>query len=96
MIFAIIAVIALGLLIAFFVRRWISNPVHELLNATQQVSQGNLNFAIKDLGDNEIGKLGISFNNMTKKLSEARMQFFQSDKMASLGRLGCRRCPRNK
>ena len=28
-----------------------------------------------------------SFNNMTKKLSEARMQLFQSDKMASLGRL---------
>ena len=86
-IFAIVAVIAVGLLIAFFVRRWVSNPVHDLLNATQQVSQGNLNYAIKDLGDNEIGKLGESFNNMTKKLSEARLQLFQSDKMASLGRL---------
>lgn len=86
-IFAIIAIIGLGLLIAFFVRRWVSNPVHDLLYATQQVSQGNLNYSIKDLGDNEIGKLGESFNNMTKKLSEARMQLFQSDKMASLGRL---------
>jgi len=86
-IFAIVAVIAVGLLIAFFVRRWVSNPVHDLLNATQQVSQGNLNYAIKDLGDNEIGKLGESFNNMTKKLSEARLQLFQSDEMASLGRL---------
>ena len=86
-IFAIVAVIAVGLLIAFFVRRWVSNPVHDLLNATKQVSQGNLNYAIKDLGDNEIGKLGESFNNMTKKLSEARLQLFQSDKMASLGRL---------
>ena len=37
--------------------------------------------------NDEIGKLGQSFNNMTKKLSEARMQLFQSDKMASLGRL---------
>lgn len=85
--FAIIAVIFLGLLIAVFVRRWVSNPVRDLLRATQQVSQGNLNYAIHDLGDNEIGKLGESFNNMTKKLSEARMQLFQSDKMASLGRL---------
>ncbi|MCK7523445.1 MAG: HAMP domain-containing protein [Ignavibacteriales bacterium] len=49
--------------------------------------QGNLNYTIKDLGEDEIGKLGQSFNNMTKKLSEARMQLFQSDKMASLGRL---------
>lgn len=85
--FAAIAIAAVGLLIAFFVRRWVSNPVNDLLNATQQVSQGNLNYTIKNLGDNEIGKLGESFNNMTKKLSEARMQLFQSDKMASLGRL---------
>jgi len=86
-IFAIVAIIAVGLLIAFFVRRWVSNPVNDLLNATQQVSQGNLNYAVKDLSNDEIGKLGESFNNMTKKLSEARMQLFQSDKMASLGRL---------
>ena len=63
-IFAIIAIIAVGLLIAFFVRRWVSNPVNDLLNATQQVSQGNLNYAIKDLGNDEIGKLSSSFNNM--------------------------------
>jgi len=86
-IFAIVAIIAVGLLIAFFVQRWVSNPVNDLLNATQQVSQGNLNYAVKDLSNDEIGKLGESFNNMTKKLSEARMQLFQSDKMASLGRL---------
>lgn len=86
-IFAMIAIVALGSLIAFFVGRWVSHPVRDLLHATQQVSQGNLSYAIKDLGDNEIGKLGESFNNMTKKLSEARMQLFQSDKMASLGRL---------
>ncbi len=81
------AIIAVGLLIGYFVRRWVSLPVNDLLGGTQQVSAGNLNYTIKDLGEDEIGKLGQSFNNMTKKLSEARMQLFQSDKMASLGRL---------
>ncbi len=85
--FALIAILATGLLIGFFVRRWISTPVNDLLGGTEQVSAGNLNYAIKDLGNDEIGKLGQSFNNMTRKLSEARMQLFQSDKMASLGRL---------
>ncbi len=85
--FSIIAIISVGLLIAFFIRRWVSRPVNDLLNGTLQVSQGNLNYAIKEMGDDEIGKLGTSFNNMTKKLAEARMQLFQSDKMASLGRL---------
>jgi two-component system, NtrC family, sensor kinase len=86
-IFAIIAIIAIGSLLAFFVRRLVSIPVNDLLKATEQVSQGNLNYSISDLGTDEIGKLGASFNNMTKKLTEARMQLFQSDKMASLGRL---------
>ncbi len=85
--FAIVAILAVGLLIGFFVRKWVSLPVNELLGGTKQVSAGNLNYTIKDLGDDEIGILGQSFNNMTKKLSEARMQLFQSDKMASLGRL---------
>ena len=35
----------------------------------------------------ELGTLGRSFNQMTRKLSEARLQLVQSDKMVSLGRL---------
>ena len=86
-IFAIIAIVALSFIIGFFVRRWIGKPVKELVTATNQVSSGNLNYTIKSLGKDELGILAMSFNNMTKKLAEARMQLFQSDKMASLGRL---------
>ncbi len=86
-IFAISAVLALSFIIGFFVRRWVDKPVKELLKATDQVSLGNLNYTIKDRRNDEMGMLARSFNNMTKKLSEARMQLFQSDKMASLGRL---------
>ncbi|MBL1153947.1 MAG: HAMP domain-containing protein [Ignavibacteriae bacterium] len=86
-IFAFAAVVIVGLIIGLFVKKWVSNPVNDLLSATQQISAGNLNYAIKEIGSDEIGKLASSFNNMTKKLAEARLQLFQSDKMASLGRL---------
>ncbi|MDT3696095.1 MAG: ATP-binding protein [Ignavibacterium sp.] len=86
-IFAFAAVLIVGLIIGLFVKRWVSNPVNDLLSATQQISAGNLNYAIKEISSDEIGKLASSFNNMTKKLAEARLQLFQSDKMASLGRL---------
>lgn len=86
-IFAIIAIALLSLIIGIFVRKWIEKPVHELVNATEQVGTGNLNYVIKDLGSDELGLLSKSFNNMTKKLSDARLQLFQSDKMASMGRL---------
>ena len=58
-----------------------------MLKATDQVGVGNLNYYIREKGNDEIGRLARSFNVMTQKLSEARMQLFQSDKLASLGRL---------
>jgi two-component system NtrC family sensor kinase len=84
---ALIAIALLSLIIGIFVRRWIEKPVHELVNATEQVGTGNLNYVIKDLGSDELGLLAKSFNNMTQKLADARLQLFQSDKMASMGRL---------
>ena len=84
---AVIATLALSLFIAYFVRRWIGKPVRELVKATNQVSTGNFNYTIDDLGRDELGILAKSFNKMTKNLSEARQQLFQSDKLASLGRL---------
>ncbi len=84
---ALIAIALLSLIIGIFVRKWIEKPVHELVNATEQVGTGNLNYMIKDLGSDELGLLAKSFNNMTQKLADARLQLFQSDKMASMGRL---------
>jgi two-component system NtrC family sensor kinase len=86
-IFAISAMLAASFIIGFFVNKWVSLPVDALLNATKQVGGGNLSYTVPDLGQDDIGMLARSFNTMTMKLSEARMQLFQSDKMASLGRL---------
>ncbi|MFO7445850.1 MAG: ATP-binding protein [Ignavibacteriaceae bacterium] len=86
-IFALSAVAAFSLLLGFFVKRWVDKPVKELLNATHEVGTGNLNYIIPEKRVDEFGMLSKSFNNMTQKLSEARTQLFQSDKMASLGRL---------
>ena len=86
-VFATIAILALSLFIAYFVRRYISKPVRELVNATNEVSSGNLNYTIDNPGKDELGMLAKSFNKMTKSLAEAKLQLFQADKMASLGRL---------
>jgi len=85
--FALIAVVAISIIIGFFVRRWVDAPVTALLAATEAVGKGNLSYRIETGTEDEIGRLARSFNTMTQKLSEARLQLFQSDKMASLGRL---------
>jgi two-component system NtrC family sensor kinase len=86
-VFGIIAILALSLFIAYFVRRWIGKPVSELVKATNQVSSGNLNYTIDNPSKDELGILARSFNKMTKNLADAKLQLFQADKMASLGRL---------
>lgn len=87
LVFALVTILVLSIIIGFFVTRWIDIPVSNLMSATREISGGNLSYSIKDLGNDELGILGRAFNTMTKKLSEARMQLFQSDKMSSLGRL---------
>jgi len=87
LIFAIIAMAAISFIIGFFINRWVDNPVKEMVKATQHIARGNLNYSLKDHRSDELGLLAKSFNIMTQKLAEARLQLFQSDKMASLGRL---------
>ncbi len=84
---AVIAIFGLSVFIAYFVRKWVGKPVSELVKATKQVSSGNLNYTIDNPGKDELGILARSFNKMTKSLAEAKLQLFQADKMASLGRL---------
>ena len=86
-ILAVSAILILSLIVGFMVRWWIDRPVQDLLTAMQHVAGGNLAHRVDVKTDDELGKLAGSFNNMTDKLSEARLQLFQSDKLASLGRL---------
>jgi two-component system NtrC family sensor kinase len=84
---AVSTMLILSLIVGFMVRWWIDRPVQELLTATRHVAGGNLAYRVKVKRDDELGMLARSFNNMTENLAEARLQLFQSDKLASLGRL---------
>ncbi len=55
--------------------------------ATDQVAHGNFTHHIDHIIKDELGVLQQAFNSMTKRLSEARLHLFQSDKMNSVSRL---------
>ena len=84
---AVSVIFILSLIVGFMVRWWIDRPVQELLTAMRHVAGGNLAYRVTVKSDDELGMLARSFNNMTDKLAHARLQLFQSDKLASLGRL---------
>ncbi len=87
MLFALISILSIGIIISIFVKRWVDKPVQELVKGTNKVAIGELNYTIKQTGNDELGVLAKSFNNMTKKLNEMRLQLFQSEKLASIGQL---------
>jgi len=87
LILAVAVITVLSIIVGLMVRWWIDRPVGELVAATRNVAGGNLAYRITVKRDDELGVLATSFNNMTEKLAQARLQLFQSDKLASLGRL---------
>ncbi|MCK5086341.1 MAG: HAMP domain-containing protein, partial [Melioribacteraceae bacterium] len=87
LIFALIAILSIGIILRLLVKKLIQKPVRNLVQATNYVAVGNLSYRVDTERKDELGILANSFDNMTEKLSEMRLQLFQSDKMASLGRL---------
>jgi two-component system NtrC family sensor kinase len=86
-IFTLITIVVLGFILGYFVEKLVDKPVTELVKATNYISMGDLSYKVTAFRKDEIGQLANSFNNMTKRLSEMKMQLFQSEKMASLGQL---------
>lgn len=71
----IIALFLIGLVVVLlaswfgmYLARGITIPIKRLLQGTQAVAGGNLNYSIPQVGDDEIGRLIGSFNQMTSDL----------------------------
>jgi two-component system NtrC family sensor kinase len=65
----------------------VGKPVRELVDATQSVGSGDFTYRIDVKRNDELGQLGRSFNEMTQRVTEAQSQLYQSNKLASVGRL---------
>ncbi len=86
-IFSLVAIILIAFIVALFVRKFVHNPVQELVLGTQRIAQGDLEHEIIIHSRDEIGKLARAFNWMTKGLKETQFQLFQKEKLAALGML---------
>ena len=87
MIFAVIAVAAISLMIYMLIQKIVLTPVSQIVAATHRVAGGDLNYAVTLRNTDEIGELASSFNKMVSTLAETQRQLYQSDKLASVGRL---------
>jgi methyl-accepting chemotaxis protein len=65
---ALIVMLALTIVLTFFISRTITAPVAVLVKQAQQVANGELNIRLTAYGDDEIGKLSGSFQTMVHNL----------------------------
>jgi two-component system NtrC family sensor kinase len=87
----IAAGMALAIGLGYVLADKIMNPVHRLVKASQQVSEGSLTPEIGHISKGEIGVLQNTFRDMVaamgRRRAEAQDQLLQSEKQASVGRL---------
>ena len=81
------AILSISFLIWLIVDQLVGKPVGKLMKATDAVAGGNLDYRIRVERNDELGKLQLSFNEMTSKITETETQLYQSNKMASVGQL---------
>jgi DNA repair protein RadC len=81
-------------ILTFLLTRMVTGPVKRLSERIQDVGEGNLETEVPVETDDEIGKLAIAFNSMTKKLREREKdkeklteQLHQSQKLEAIGTL---------
>lgn len=59
-------------LISFIIAQWMSQPMHEMMQATRRLAQGDLSVSLPIRRRDEVNRLKFSFNHMAKQLKKAR------------------------
>ncbi len=65
-----IASLAAAVFLTYFLMRSITDPLHEIVQVVERISQGDLTVEIKAGGNDELGSLVRSFSSMVQKLRE--------------------------
>ena len=71
---AVIIVIGIG----FFLANHITKPLINLVSATNEVAEGNLEIQVKTTSNDEIAELTDTFNQMTNNLNISRKELFNA------------------
>ena len=72
--------ISIAVFVSIVLSKWLTNPIKNLVNGTNEISQGNLDYRIKVNSQDEIGVLSQSFNHMADNLLAELSERKQAEK----------------
>lgn len=82
-----ILAVLLGGIMSVLIFRSIARPLSVLQKGTKIIGEGNLEYQIPIVSQDEIGLLAKSFNLMVQNLHSLQLQIIQMDRMSSIGQL---------
>jgi signal transduction histidine kinase len=77
------AAVFVGLLVSFWVAARITRPVRELAEGAREVATGRWDTRIDVRSADEIGRLAIAFNDMTRTLASQKEKLVQTERVAA-------------
>jgi len=98
-IIAFVAIALIGIIVSTIISNLISQkittPIKQLVNASRDIAQGNLNPKMEVTSHDELGELAIAFNTMSNRLMEreeklkefTKSKIMESEKLAIVGQL---------
>lgn len=94
-VFAFIVLLLVSAVISLLVVVLVKRPIRSLMGTMTEVERGNLKARVSIKGEDELGRLGRSFNSMITRLEQAKAelqrhherQMQQAEKMATIGEL---------
>jgi len=74
-----------GFVLALLLTRWITTPLERLADAADAVARGDLDRRVDQDGPDEIRRLGLAFNTMTRSLQRTLRRISQQEAAAAIG-----------
>ncbi len=84
LLFVIVGIILTALVGIFFAHS-IEKPIKDLTQGTEAVAKGDLRWQVSVDSVDEMGRLAVAFNQMTRDLRDSQERLILSEKLASLG-----------
>jgi signal transduction histidine kinase len=76
--------ILVGMLLSFFIARWITNPIEELTRGMNAIEGGDLDYRIRVESRDELERIGNEFNQMAERLKAVQSELVEKEKMGAI------------
>ena len=79
--------LAIGLALTYLLAKYLMRPIKKLDRAAAEVARQNYDYRVRVESQDELGRLGETFNAMCESIQSAREELIRQERISTIGRL---------